>query len=83
MGEISCNDPAVTTLESDVKIYSETGFIRAYENNIVYVLFKDFGKGYVYVDVAEKSNNCAFIRFNQAPKTIDGKEQVIKDYVNR
>lgn len=41
IGEITCNDPAITTLESDVTIYSNTPYRRIYRKNILYVLFNN------------------------------------------
>jgi hypothetical protein len=59
MGEVTCNDPGVTTLDQDVVVYSESNYLRAYHNNVLYLLFTSFEKGYLYVDVAPRSERCA------------------------
>jgi hypothetical protein len=63
IGEITCNDPAITTLESDVTIYSNTPYRRIYRNNILYVLFNNEKKGYVFIDIQEKSRACSQVAF--------------------
>lgn len=63
IGEITCNDPSVDSLDQDVTIYSESPYKRIYKDNILYVLFNNQMKGYAFVDVSKKSAACSKISF--------------------
>jgi hypothetical protein len=81
MAEITCNDPAVSSLDSDVTVHSESPYRRAYKNNVLYVLFNNEQKGYVFIDIAEKSRACSRVSFKAAPKSIKESENVTSDFV--
>ena len=80
IGEITCNDPKVSTLNDDITVYSENAYKRYYYNNMVYILFKEFKEGYIYIDVAEASRSCAFVNFTNIAKDMDQKA-IIKDFI--
>ena len=84
IGEITCNDPQLTTLDQDVIAYSESNYVRAYHNNVLYLLFTSFDKGYVYVDVASSTQKCAEIAFTNVPATLTIQNNAtIKDFVTK
>ncbi len=56
---ISCNDPSVKTFKDDVRIYSNNPFSVAYSNDVIYYLFNNEKKGFMFAEVALASRACA------------------------
>ncbi len=56
---ISCNDPAVKTFKEDVKIYSDNPFTMTVTGNVMFFLFNNEKKGFMFAEVATTSRACA------------------------
>jgi hypothetical protein len=81
LGEITCNDPAVTSLDGDTTIYSTSRYTRAYLNNVIYVMFTNEEKGFVYVNIQDRSRACAEISYYSVPEVLAVGESYVKDFV--
>lgn len=81
IGQITCNDPAVDSLDRDVTIYSVSPYKRMYKDNILYVLFNNQKKGYVFVDIDKKSAACSHISFKQVPVQLIPSQNTTNDFV--
>ena len=45
-----CDNPDIKDYGKAIKLYSNQNYTLGFANNIVFALFKNFGKGYLYVD---------------------------------
>ena len=67
---VSCNDPSVKTFDKDVQIYSNNPFKVTKTNNIIYYLFNNEKKGYLFAEVAAASKHCANLGIYNISDTI-------------
>jgi hypothetical protein len=75
-----CNDPDIKDYDAEIKIYSNQAFNRTYINNVVFALFRNSGKGHVYVEASEKVQACTkMLTYNITNKLTNLSK--IKDFV--
>jgi hypothetical protein len=45
---VSCNDPAIKDFSSDIVVYSDNPLTKSVTENVVYYLFNNEKKGYMF-----------------------------------
>lgn len=82
IGIITCNDPSVKTFKEDVKIYSDNPFSSTVSGNVMYYLFNNEKKGFMFAEVALGSRNCAKFSVYNVQYDIKVSEQAsLRDFI--
>lgn len=81
IGQVTCNDPSITTLNADVTVYSEMPYRRAYKNNVLYLLFNNQKKGFVFIDIETASRACANIQFKEPDEALSENSEIITNFI--
>jgi hypothetical protein len=80
---LSCNDPENKNFDNDVLLYSTSRFERGVSSNKIYFLFVNEEKGFIYVDIKEKSRSCAHLSISNVPKKLSYSRTLMKDFTNK
>lgn len=79
---ISCNDPSIKTFKEDVTIYSDNPFSRTVSGNVMYYLFNNEKRGFMFAEVATASRACAKFSVYNVNYDIKVSEKVnLRDFV--
>jgi hypothetical protein len=79
---ISCNDPSIKNFKDQVKIYSDNPFSMNVAGNVMYYLFNNEKKGFMFAEVTETAKACAkFLVYNVQYDIKVSEKASLRDFV--